>query len=269
MSITLDAPFLIREPADEYHAKAADNLSSHQLADFRKCPSLYRKKKTGEIVDEERPAYLIGRATHTLVLEGQQAFDDEFAVGGPINPKTGAAYGPTTKAFAAWAVEQGKSAVLTNKQHQLVQQMARGVREHERAKQLLETGIDEAVVRTDYCGVPSQIRMDWFDPHRCIVDLKTCDDLTWFEADTRRFGYVHQLAFYRAVLAQVIGVLMPVFLIGIEKKEPYRCGVWQLDGDSLSIAQRENEAAIHRLKRCIENDSWLTGYEEVRVYDAV
>ena len=68
---------------------------------------------------------------------------------------------------------------------------------------LLEYGEPEGVVRADYCGMPCQIRMDWFEPHHGIVDLKTCDDLTWFEADARRYGYAHQLAFYRAVLAQV------------------------------------------------------------------
>ena len=34
--------FLIHESAEEYHAKAKHYLSSHQLADFRKCPQLYK-----------------------------------------------------------------------------------------------------------------------------------------------------------------------------------------------------------------------------------
>ena len=62
-----DLGFLIREPAEEYHAKAKDYLSSHQLGDFRKCPALYRKKKLGLVPDEDRPAYQIGRAAHTRV----------------------------------------------------------------------------------------------------------------------------------------------------------------------------------------------------------
>ena len=36
--------FLIHESAEEYHAKAKHYLSSHQLADFRKCPQLYYRK---------------------------------------------------------------------------------------------------------------------------------------------------------------------------------------------------------------------------------
>jgi len=259
---------LIREPAAVYHANARDYLSSHQLADFRKSPLLYQRKKLGLIADEDRPAYLEGRALHTLVLEGHDQFEAEYAVGGPINPRTGAPFGSTTKAFARWAESQGKD-VLTDAQHELVQKMAEGVRAHQIAVELLSEGIPEGVVRTEYCGVPCQIRMDWLDVHRAMVDLKTCDDLTWFEADARRYGYVYQVAFYRAVLQQVIGLAMPVYFMAIEKREPFRCGLWQVDLDILAQAQRENEAAIDRLKLCIESDSWPSGYGEVRLFDSI
>ncbi|MFM2011245.1 MAG: hypothetical protein RLZZ396_29, partial [Planctomycetota bacterium] len=45
MSELIDFSFLIHESADLYHAKAKHYLSSHQLADFRKCPQLYYRKK--------------------------------------------------------------------------------------------------------------------------------------------------------------------------------------------------------------------------------
>ena len=260
--------FLICEPADVYHAKASENLSSHQLGAFRKCPQLYYRKKLGIVQDEDRPAYVVGRAVHTLALEGQARFHDEYAVGGPINPKTGAPFGANTKTWAEWADNQGKQ-VLTESQNALVSFMAASVRAHELADDLLDEGFAEGVVRAEYCGVPCQIRMDWFDAHQGIVDLKTCDDLTWFEADAKRYGYGHQVAFYRAVLAQAIGVLMPVFFIAVEKREPYRTGVWKVTDDTLTAAQRENEAAIERLKRCEEAGVWETGYEECRFFDYV
>lgn len=263
-----DTEFLIREPADVYHAKASEFLSSHQLGDFRKCPQLYYQKKLGIVQDDDRPAYVVGRAVHTLALEGRDRFDNEYAVGGPINPKTGAPFGANTKAFAEWATQHGKQ-VLTQSQYALVNFMAANVRGHELAGKLLAEGFAEGVVRADYGGVPCQIRMDWFDPHQGIVDLKTCDDLTWFEADARRFGYGHQVAFYRAVLARVIGVAMPVHFIAVEKKEPYRTGVWKVSDDTLAAAQRENESAIERLRRCEEIGMWETGYEEIRVFDCI
>lgn len=260
---------LVNEPADVYHASAGEYLSSHLLADFRKCPLLYHRKRCGLIPDEDRPAYLVGRAAHTVILEGLTAFQRAFAVGGPINPKTGSPYGASTKAWAEWAAAQGGKEVLTNEQYNLVMHMANGVKLHDFAQELLSDGVAEGVLRADYCGKPCQIRLDWLNPHAGIVDLKTCDDLQWFEADAKRYSYLHQVAFYRAVLAQVIGVGMPVFFIAVEKKEPYRCGLWHVAEDSLASAQRENEAAITRLLRCEATNTWQTGYEEVRSFDHI
>ena len=58
-------------------------------------------------------------------------------------------------------------------------------------------------------------------------------------------------------------------LIAVEKKEPFRCGVWLLDASALAYAQKENEAAIERLKACQAANSWPTGYEERRVFDSI
>ena len=70
------------------------------------------------------------------------------------------------------------------------------------------------------------------------------------------------------VLAQALGgTLVPVHLIAVEKKEPFRCGVWRVGDDTLAQAQRENEAAIRRLLVCRERDEWPTGFEEIRVLD--
>jgi len=229
---------------------------------------LYHRKRCGLVPSEDRPAYLMGRAAHTVILEGMEAFQSSFAVGGPVNPKTGLPYGSSTKAWAEWAEAQNKD-VLTNDQYGLVMQMANGVQVNALARELLSHGVPEGVVRAEYSGVACQIRMDWLDPHQCIVDLKTCDDLTWFEADARRYCYIHQLAFYRAVLAQVIGVPMPVHLIAVEKKEPFRCGVWRVGPDALAATQRENEAAIQRLQRCAALNQWPTGYEECRFLDCL
>jgi len=269
---------IIQEPSAVYQAKAATHLASHHLADFRRCPLLYRKKRLGLVQDEDRPAYLVGRAAHTLILEGREQYEAEYAVGGPINPKTGARFGANTKAFSEWAEAQGRS-VLTDEQALLVENLAAGVRAHEVACDLLAQGVAEGVVRAEYGGVPCQIRMDWFNPDRGIVDLKSTDVLDFFEADARRYGYIHQMAFYRAVLARALGqpvrsaaetvAYVPVHIIAVEKKEPYRAGVWLVSDSALVVAQKENEAAIERLKGCERTGVWPTGYEEIRVFDWV
>ena len=263
--LNIDLSILTVETAEAYHAKAAQFLSSHQLLDFIKCPWLHRKKQLGMIKDKDSPTYLIGRATHVRILEGRERYEQVFAQGGPINERTGKPYGSDTKAFAEWQQAQGKP-LLSHHQVDLIEHMAAGVSMNAEAVDLLLYGQAEGVVRVDYCGLPCQIRIDWLHPHRGIVDFKTCDDLTWFEADARRYGYHLQMAFYRAVLAQVLdGLLVPVHIIAAEKKEPFRCGVWRVGDNTLAIAQGQNEVAIRRLIQCREADCWPTGYEEIRI----
>ena len=260
----IDLSVVTVEPEAEYHAKAGEYLSSHQLIDFIKCPWLHFKKRNGLVDQRDSAAYLIGRAAHCRVLEGRDVYESRFALGGPVNPKTGRPFGANTKAFSEWAEAQGKP-VLSQDQVELVENMASGVAMNDEAVDLLLYGRSEGVVRAVYCDTPCQIRIDWTHPHCGIVDFKTCDELDWFEADDRRYRYPHQMAFYQAVLAEVIGEQVPVHIVAVEKREPFRCGVWRVSDDTLAIARRENEAAIRRLKACRQTDRWPTGYEAVRM----
>jgi len=117
-----DIDLLTAEPADVYHARRGEFLSSHALADFRRCPLLFRRKRLGLIPDRDSAAFALGRAAHTLILEGRERFEAEYAVGGPINPRTGKPFGPTTKAFTEWSATIGKD-VLSDADAGVVEQM--------------------------------------------------------------------------------------------------------------------------------------------------
>jgi hypothetical protein len=257
---------LITEPEGVYAAGRKQNLSSHALNDFRKNPRLYHKKQLGLIHEEERAAFVIGRAAHCRTLEGVDEFRRRFAIGGPINPKTGKSFGQDTKAYAEWAATIGKPAISQDTAD-LCEQLAEAVSNHAEAAALIGEGQAEGVVRAEYGGLASQIRIDWTHPDRGIIDLKTIDDLDYFELQARSFGYGHQLAFYRAILAQAAGRKPEVHVIAVEKKEPYRVGVWRFSDQVLDAAARENLAAIERLKLCRSQDRWPTGYEAVRSFD--
>ena len=261
--LTLD---LIVEPESAYAARRKDHLTSHALADFRRNPLLFRKKELGLLPNDDRPAFVIGRAVHCRVLEGKAIFAERYAIGGPINPKTNRPFGPDTKAFAEWTATQSRP-VISEDTAALCEQLTSAVHAHEEALALLADGLPEGVVRMEFAGLPAQIRIDWTHPERGIVDLKTIDDLDYFELQARSFGYAHQLAFYRAVLAQVTGRKPDVHVIAVEKKEPYRVGVWRFCDQVLDAAARENLNAIERLKICRAQDRWPTGYEHIRSFD--
>ena len=268
-NLTIDLGVLSAEPAEEYHAKAGEYLSSHQLLDFLACPWLYRKKQLGLIEDEDTPALLIGRATHCRILEGRDTYEAQFAIGGPVNPRTDKPFGKDTNAFRDWCRAQGKPGIH-HEDLATIENMASGVAMNDEAIDLLLYGRSEGVVRMSYCQTPCQIRLDWVHPHRGIVDFKTTKDLTWFENDAKRRRYHNQVAFYQSVFAEAIGESprnIPVYLVAVEKIEPYRCGVWRLGDDTLAIARQENEEAIRRLRRAWEIDAFPTGYEVIRILD--
>lgn len=260
----MEMQVFIHEPADEYHGKAKDYLSSHQLMDFIRCPWGYHQKQILVADDsKEDMAFLIGRAAHALILEGREVYENEFAVGGPVNPATGKPFGPTSKKFIEWAAAQNKP-VIPEEKADLIEAMLQAVERSELALDLLQTGEAEGVIRTNYCSTPCQIRVDWFNPNYGIVDLKTCDDLDFFPFDAKKYKYHNQMAFYQAVLKEVTGEYFPVYFVAVEKKEPLRCGVWQILQETLDNARGENRAAIERLKLARDTDQWPTGYEELR-----
>lgn len=264
----IDLRFVVREPADAYHAKSKDFLTAHALNEFRRCPLLYRKKELGLVPERDTTAYLIGRAAHALILEGRARYEREFAVGGPINPRTGQPFGSNTKAFAEWAGQQSKP-VLSDSNAALVEQMAAAVRDHALARELLADGIAEGVVRCMYAQFQCQARIDWISPSVDvgIVDLKTADELDSFEFALRALGYVHQVAFYRALVAVGGGHVLPVHVVAVEKREPFRVGVWRIAPDVLDQAQSQNEEAMTELRRCRATGNWFTRFEELRVID--
>ncbi|KPL06513.1 hypothetical protein AMJ85_10335 [candidate division BRC1 bacterium SM23_51] len=263
----LDLSFLHKEPADVYHSKSNTHLTSHALNDFRQCPLLYHKKQLGLVTEPDTTAYLIGRAAHALILEGREQYEREYAVGGPINPKTGQPFGSQTKAFAEWAERQGRPA-LSDSQAALIEQMAAAVQKHALAQHLLQDGIAEGVVRCQWFGEKCQARIDWISRHAeiGIVDLKTGNDLDSFEEMAHTFGYLYQVAFYRALVAKTSGHILPVHVIAVEKREPFRCGVWHIGEHLLSEAEYDCQCVISELAACRAADEWPTMFDGLRSF---
>ena len=267
----IDTTLLIREPAEVYHKNRRKYLTSSDLRLFFKNPILYRAKHTTEEDQPDTLALVFGRAAHARILEGEDQFQLQFAWGGPKNPKTDKEYGYGTNAWNEWAKELPLPALPTA-DVMTIESMAQSVESHAYAQELLQNGVAERVLRAELHGVACQARYDWINPMRGIVDLKTTDDLDRFEGSCWRYGYRHQMAFYQEVMfnagACERNVELPIHIIAVEKKEPFRVGVWRVDRDALDEAAVENEETIKRLNWAITTGDWPTGYEEVRTLSA-
>jgi len=266
-------PWLILEPRDRYDLRIATHLNSHSLATFRKCPRLYSLGPSLPTWKQEPQSVLVGRAFHCLVLEGQEIFDGQFAVGGPLNPRTGKPYGRTTESYKQWLEHEGKDAI-DDETAALLSRMQVGLMSSPHARKLLSSGFGESTVLGTIGNVPCQSRIDWVhwrgDPcSAAIVDLKTCGDLDEFESSSIERGHHRQLAFYRLVVESCSGgLVLPCMLVGVEKRPPNRCGVWRIDESLLAKASREVEDAVDALVECRRLDRWPTGFEEPRLLTA-
>lgn len=258
------------EDNEFYHdqSRSGKYMSSHLLGNFCKSPLLYQKKILGQIEEKRSDAYAFGSAAHKLILEGKDAFDLEYVISdGPINERTGKPFGKESQAFKSWAAQQGGKNIITTDDFGMCAKFQHSVWKHEESHVLLAKGVAEGVVRADLEGVPCQIRMDWFNPGRGLVDYKTTVDLDCFEYECKRLGYIRQMAFYRAVIAAVTGNKVDVHIIATEKSEPHRTGVWKLAPYLLDEAEQIVFAALRRYKNCKENNMWPSGYETVRIID--
>jgi hypothetical protein len=75
------------------------------------------------------------------------------------------------------------------------------------------------------------------------------------------------MAFYRTLLGAVSGRRPDVHLIAVEKREPYRVGVWRISEFALDEATAENRSAINRLLACRAADTWPSGFEAIRTIE--
>ena len=277
---------LIDEPFEVYLAKKEEYLTSHELRTFVKCPREYYLRRIGALTADPTKAsteLLIGSAAHKLILEGRQEFDKCYAVGAPINPKTGHEYGRETQAFAKWEEEQRREKgmnveFLGTAQWYVVSSMADSVARHAEAQKLLHHGVAERVLRSDFGGIPVQSRLDWFTQIGevpVIVDLKTCSDLDSFEYDAKRFLYGLQTSFYRYILLRSIfdeydvdnAIPAKVFMIAVEKKAPFRCGVFEVSESTLGYFTEKILISIAALGNCQKTGEFPTLYESVRTLD--
>ena len=271
------------EPFAVYLANKERYLTSHALMDFVRCPKLYYLKKTGALTADPNKVsaeMILGSDAHKLILEGRQEFDRCYCVGAPVNPKTGKEYGRDTQAFAKWEEEQRRDKgasieFIKTEQWYVVSSMANAVAKHEAAGRLLKNGVAERVVRSCFLDIPVQSRLDWFtelDDIPVIVDLKTCTDLDSFEYDARKFLYGIQFAFYQQIVLHSffetfetdVAIPAKVYAIVVEKKEPFRCGVFEVPDYLLGSFTSKLFAAIESLKECQSAGEYPTLYETIR-----
>lgn len=211
-------------------------------------------------------AFNFGHAAHSLVLGA----GPEIVVIDADSWRTKAAKDARDKAFA-----EGKTPLLPE-ENEAVTAMARALREHPVASQLLnpDHGQPERALfcRDSETGIMRRSKVDWLPdstPGRMILpDYKTSVDANpaEFGRNAAKFGYHMQAPWYEDMVL-ALGLASDVAFVFIvqEKTPPFIVQVIQLDPDDMAIGRILNRRALDLYAECEENDSWPTYSTEVEM----
>ena len=218
-----------------------DAVSNSYLGRLEKCPA------NALIQEGDTKAMRIGRALHSLVLEGSEGFNRDFAVAPIVNKRTNAG-----KAELIDFAEANKEKdTIDIEEEELIIAMDHAIRSHPLASSILSEGVVEQTIiwKDRETGILCKGRVDHLPPRekRIAVDVKTTQDASprGFLNSCVKYGYARQNSFYTDGLNEQFtdnskmenGVLTEgtdapydgfVFVV-VEKTVPFRVEVYTLD----------------------------------------
>lgn len=210
----------------------------------------------------ETPALRVGKATHSLALEGREAFAVAFAVAPECDRRTTVGKGIWADFLAA---SEGRT-VLTASEAEQVEGMAGGILAHPLAPALIEGGTPELSMLWDdpETGAPCKGRADLARlGDGVILDLKTTIDASpsAFARAVVGYSYNTQGAAYLAGAAALGAEVSDFIILAVEKAPPFAVGVYRLPDAALELGRRRWAEACRTYAACVESGRW-PGYSE-------
>jgi hypothetical protein len=237
----------------KYHAMT-DEVSNSYLSRLDKCPA------NAKIPLEDTPTLLIGRAFHSILLDGLETFKKDFAVLPDMDRRTK----DGKLAYAQFCEENGGKQIISLDDYESIAAMYSAVATHPIASKLLLEGKSEmSVFWTDQrTGLPCKCRPDRIPDgdHGVILDLKSVRDADAhaFTRDIMRYGYARQAAFYIDGFNAVSDAKVDAFVfICVEKVAPYRTEVYVLDDPFIEFGRQEYRWLLDVEKDCREKNEWV------------
>ena len=240
---------------DDYAAIDAVNWST--LKHLRESALAYRHALSTPRTDTM--ALMLGRAAHTLMFEPEK-FYREFAI-----------WTEGDRRGAAWldfkAENEGKT-ILKPAEIDDVSNMADAVRRHPLVQPYFNGAEFEKplVWKDPVSGLQCKCRADWLiQASRTLLDFKSTRSIDGrrFGAEAARFGYHLQLAHYRNGVKHALGWAPErVLLVAAEKAAPHDVAVFEIDSDTMDIADVEVQDLLLRLAGLRAANEWPGKYSE-------
>lgn len=143
-----------------------------------------------------------------------------------------------------------------------VHAMAKALREHPEAAQLLEpgSGVAEQSLFWEDRGVWRRARIDWLRHDGTLVDYKSARSANPSKLPNHilDYGYHQQQEYYRdgALELGLTELVCPFKFIFQEKEPPFLVSVIELDATASAIGRHLNERALNTYALCRESGEW-------------
>lgn len=235
---------------------AAPHIRAGMINDFiDQGPDYFHRRHVLRTIQEkDKTQFIIGRAVHCLRLEGAEVYAERH--------DTIALASRRSKAWDEFEADCKRAGIepLTFDEDEKVRLIAAAIDHCPEAVALFAAGEGEVTLRRDQTryGLPLQVRPDWINLDGCAlsegrpyyVSLKTTACTDTVHLDIASFGYYRSEAFYRWMLASEMARQMDafdVFLVAVEKDEPFRTLVFRFEAADLDAGFLEVDAALRQI----------------------
>jgi len=208
----------------------------------------------------DSPAMRFGRACHTAVLE-----PDKFPLEWTLFEGRRAG-----KVWDEFAAVNADKVILTTDEYDTCLAVRDAVHGNRHAKRLLRgCQFEQTALWTDPAtGIACKCRPDALKPYK-VIDLKTTRSI-----DARKFGRLaYDLGYFGQGAFYTEGVRLSVprrrrewqfYIIAVESEAPHDVGVFEIDEDSMWVANQNVHKLLERVAVCRRSDTWRGRYAEVQ-----
>lgn len=239
---------------DEYSNIEAVNFSTLKLMSVS--PLHYRDAVENGGV--RRPAFALGSAAHTAILEPRE-WMRRYAIVPQDIPRRDM----RIKAYAAF-VEESEAAgkqILSEKEYTAAVDVAESVKLNRGAADLLRgKTLRELTIKWEHkaTGLQLRSRLDLAKPSVACVDVKTSNTLVprdFFRSATQ-YGYPEQCAFYADAYTAATGEVLPFKILAVESKRPHDVVIFNVPEDVLEYGRKNYERWLENVARCRDSNQW-------------
>ena len=218
--------------SDEAYYSDRSYLSNSSLKMLRESPTKFDLWRRGLWQQPDSPVFELGKAVHSLVLEG---IDNAVTFDGRRDMRT--------EKYQMFLQENQGKFILSQSDYNDYLGMCERLQNNKDVRELINDGIAESPITGEIFGHKFKAKADYLvcnfsDDY--IVDLKTYGkSLDEFAKSSRWMLYNQQAALY----TQLFGIQRFVFVV-VEKSWPYEVGVFECTSDFIDSGMRELSKSI-------------------------